>query len=79
MKPLQKNTCIEVYFLIDFLAPGLLLYYKKRLTEEFSCEFLEIFQNSFFMEHLLSGEWLWILPGTFAGFYSTLKAFHFKI
>ena len=38
----QENTCAVVSFLI-----------KKTLSQVFSCEFSEIFKNTFFTEHLL--------------------------
>ena len=44
----QENTCVRVSFLkkINFIK-------KEDLAWKFSCEFWEIFRNSFFIEHLL--------------------------
>ena len=42
----QENTCVKV----SGLRTATLL--KKRLAQVFSCEFYEIFKNTFFTEHL---------------------------
>ena len=49
---LQEKTCTRVIFLNEVAAcrPATLL--KKRLTQVFSCEFCEIFKNTFFTEYL---------------------------
>ena len=41
----QENTCVRVPFLIKFIK-------KETLVQMFSCEFSEIFKNTFFIEHL---------------------------
>ena len=42
----QENTCARVSFLTKLQASGL------QLAKVFSCEFCEIFKNTFFIEHL---------------------------
>ena len=44
----QENTCTRVSFLIKLQASGLHLYKKETLAQVFSCEFCEIFKNTFF-------------------------------
>ena len=41
----QEKTCAKISFLINFIK-------KKALAQVFSCEFSEIFKNTFFTEHL---------------------------
>ena len=49
----QENTCVGVYILINLHAPDLQLHQKKGTpTQVFSWEFNEIFNNTFFSEHL---------------------------
>ena len=49
----QENTCVGVSILINLHASGLQLYQKKETTTQvFSCEFSEIFKNTFFSEHI---------------------------
>ena len=49
-KNYQENTCDRVSFLIKLQA-GLQLI-KRDMAQVFSCEFYEIFKNTFFTEHL---------------------------
>ena len=42
----QENTCARVSFLIKLQAK------KETLAQVFSCEFCNIFKNTFFTEHL---------------------------
>ena len=51
----QKNTCSRVSFLIKLKALACYFLKKDTLTLVFSCEFYEIFKNTFFTEHL---QWL---------------------
>ena len=44
----QENTCVRVSFLIKFNK----VVKKETLAQVFSCEFCEIFKNSFFAEDL---------------------------
>ena len=44
----QVNTCARVSFLIKFWG----LQKKEALAKMFSCEFCEVFKNTFFSEHL---------------------------
>ena len=46
------NTCARVSFLIKLQGSGLQLYQKETLVKEFSSEFYEIFNNTFFTEQL---------------------------
>ena len=48
LQNLQENTCIGVSFLIKLQASSLQLYLKETPTQVFSCEFCEIFNNTFF-------------------------------
>ena len=45
----QENTCARASFLMNLLKTSLL---KRRLWHRFSCEFCEMFKNTFFTEHL---------------------------
>ena len=47
---LQKNTCARVSFLIKLQACN--FNKKETLTQVYSCEFCEIYKNTFFTEHL---------------------------
>ena len=44
----QGNTCVGVSFSKSCGADGLQLYEKETPTQVFSCEYCEIFENSFF-------------------------------
>ena len=46
----QENTCARISFLIKLQACNFIK--KETLTQVFSCEFCEIFKNTFFTEHL---------------------------
>ena len=53
----QENTCVKVSFLIKLLACNCLtqvynFIIKEAPTQEFSCEFSEIFKNTHFEEYL---------------------------
>ena len=48
----QENTCARVAFLIKLQADACNFIKKVTLAQVFSCEFCEIFKNTFFMEHL---------------------------
>ena len=48
---LQKNTCAGVFFM-KFRPWDLQLYEKRTLAKVFSCEFWEVFQNTYFGEYL---------------------------
>ena len=47
----MENACVTVSFLIKLQAAHTTLL-KKTLTQMFSCEFCEIFEYTFFTEHL---------------------------
>ena len=47
---LQENTCGRISFLTKLQACNFIK--KDALAQEFSCEFCEIFKNTFFTEHL---------------------------
>ena len=47
----QGNTCARVSFLITLQASGCNFISKKTVAQLFSCEFCEIFKNTFFTEH----------------------------
>ena len=47
----QENTCEKVSFLIKLQAEACNFIKKETLAQVFSCEFSEIFQNTFFTEH----------------------------
>ena len=47
----QENTCVRVSFLTKLQAWGNFVK-TKTLAQVFSCEFCEIFKNTFFTEHL---------------------------
>ena len=49
---LQENTCVRVSFLIKLQAEACNFIEKETLAQVFSCEFWEIFKNTFFIEHL---------------------------
>ena len=49
---LQENTCSRVSFLLKLQASGPELYQKETLAHVFSCEFCDIFKNTFFREYL---------------------------
>ena len=57
----QENTCARVSFL-NFIK-------KETLTQVFSCEFCEIFENNFFIEHLRK------LPLDFPSIFNKLNIF----
>ena len=46
----QKNTCVGGSFLTKFQACNFIK--KETSTQMFSCEFFEMFRNTFFTEHL---------------------------
>ena len=48
---LQKNTCVRVAFLKKLQASGQQLLKKEVSDTVFSCEFCQIFKNTFFIEH----------------------------
>ena len=54
----QENTCARASFLIK-----LQFIKKQTLAQVFSCEFCELFKNTFFIEN----HW-WLLPVIFSGF-----------
>ena len=45
---LQEKTCVRLSFLIKLQVKGL---QKETLTQVFSCEFYEIFKNTYFTVH----------------------------
>ena len=62
----QENNCVGVSSFIKLLASSLQLYYKETPTQMFSCEFCEIFKNTFFQRTPLvaasaSGLWFSVL------------------
>ena len=64
----QEITCARVYFLLKLQGSALQLHLKKTLAQMFSCEFCEIFKNTFFTEHLLeiASEYGYVLSKTFS-------------
>ena len=48
---LQKNTCVRVAFFKTLQASGQQLLKKEVSDTVFSCEFCQIFKNTFFIEH----------------------------
>ena len=57
----RENTCTTDSFLIKEEAWGLQPYLKKEiLAQVFSFEFCEIFQNSFFTEHIRTTVSIWM-------------------
>ena len=48
----QENACARVSFLIKLQAEACNFIKKETVAQVFSCEFCEIFQNTFFIEHL---------------------------
>ena len=48
----QENTCARVSFLIKLQAEACNFIKKETLAHVFSCEFCEIFKNTFFAEYL---------------------------
>ena len=48
----QESTCAGVYFLLKLQASACNSIKKQTLAQVFSCEFCEIFKNTFFTEHL---------------------------
>ena len=48
----QENTCTRVLFLIKLQAEACNFIKKETLAQVFSCEFCEIFKNTFFTGHL---------------------------
>ena len=46
------NTCVRVSFLTELQALACNFIEKETLTQVFSCEFCEISNNTFFIEHL---------------------------
>ena len=60
----QENTCARLSFSIKLQTwPGTLLK-KEALAQVFSCEFWEIFKNTFFIEHLMTAS-VWFRYVTF--------------
>ena len=53
-KNFKGNHLYWITFLIKFRLSDLLLYEKETPTQTFSCEICEIFESSYFEEHLLS-------------------------
>ena len=49
----QENTCARVSFLIKLQSGGLQIYQKEILKQVYSCEFCEIFKNTFFIKRCL--------------------------
>ena len=52
LQNLQKNACARVSFLIKLQTGACNFITKETLTQLFSCEFYEVFRNTFFIEHL---------------------------
>ena len=48
----QENSCARVSFLIKLQVDTCNFIKKESLAQVFSCEFCEIFKNTFFTEHL---------------------------
>ena len=48
----KENTCSRVSILIELQAEVYNFIKKETLAQVFSCEFCEIFKNTFFIEHL---------------------------
>ena len=48
LQNLQENTCAKVSFLIKLQAEECNFIKKTTLAQEFSCEFCEIYENTFF-------------------------------
>ena len=48
----QEITCARVSFLIKLRARACNFFKKETLPQVFSCEFREIFKNTFFIEHV---------------------------
>ena len=48
----RENTCAKASFLIKMLAEAWNFIKKEALAQVFSCEFCEIFRNTYFTEHL---------------------------
>ena len=49
----RENTCTRVSFLVKLHAETWNFIKKETLAQVFSCEFYEIFMNTFFTEHFL--------------------------
>ena len=52
VKGLQEDTCTGVSFQVKMQAEGLQIYRKRDPAQVFSCEFCEMFKNSYFVERL---------------------------
>ena len=52
-KDLQENTCTRVSSLTKLKAGGLKHYLQETPTQTFSCEFCEVFKNTYLVEQLL--------------------------
>ena len=48
----QENTCAVFTFSYSCRAGGLQWYYKEIPTQVLSCQYCEIFKNTYFEEHL---------------------------
>ena len=48
----QENTSVGVTFLIKFQPSNLQIYLKRDSDQRVSCDFCEVFKNTFFAEHL---------------------------
>ena len=55
---IQANTCARASFLIKLQAWGLQFCWKRDCYKVFSCEFCEVFKNTFFKN--ISGACFWI-------------------